>query len=166
MSKYVSHDIPDLFEGTPHAPRCVLSRRVRRRIDRDVRRREIPMPKPKNPPVHFERIPCPCCGKEIGVPSFEVLVDYYDVPPMERKILSAVWRGKGMPVSTERIFDAMYADDPDGGPDPTKMYKALKVGLSRLNARLKGSGVSVENVGYRQGYRLKLGETNGSNKSP
>jgi len=100
------------------------------------------------------------------VPSFEVIVDYYDVPPMERKILSAVWRGKGMPVSTERIFDAMYADDPDGGPDPTKMYKAFKVGLSRLNARLKGSGVSVENVGYRQGYRLKLGETNGSNKSP
>lgn len=146
----------DLFEGTPHGPRrAVPSRRVRRRIDRAVNAH--PLPARKKPIRHYEAIPCPCCGKEVGVPALQVVVDYYDVPPIERAILSAVWRGKGMPVSTERIFGAMYADDPDGGPEPHTMYKTFKVGLSRLRARLRGSGVDIENVGYRRGYRLKLG---------
>ncbi|WP_245492231.1 hypothetical protein [Mesorhizobium sp. M4A.F.Ca.ET.020.02.1.1] len=102
-------------------------------------------------------INCPCCKQAVAVPTLDIVVDRYKVTPLEARILGAVWKGKGMPVMTERIFDAMYADDPDGGPSPTRMYAAFKVALCHLRARLAGSGITVENVGYRQGYRLIMG---------
>jgi len=92
------------------------------------------------------------------VPSLDIVIDHYKITPLEARILSAVWRGKGLPVQTERIFDAMYADDPDGGPSPTQMYRAFKVALCRLRDRLNGSGIGIANVGYRRGYRLVIGE--------
>lgn len=103
-------------------------------------------------------IACPCCKQSVRVPSLDIVVDHYKVTPLEARILGAIWRGKGLPVQTERIFDAMYVDDPDGGPSPTRMYAAFKVALCHLRARLDGSGVSIENVGYRRGYRLVIGE--------
>lgn len=102
-------------------------------------------------------IDCPCCKQRVAVPTLEIVIDRYKVTPLEARILGAVWRGKGMPVMTERIFDAMYSDDPDGGPSPTRMYAAFKVALCHLRARLAGSGISVQNVGYRAGYRLVMG---------
>ena len=116
------------------------------------------MPKPIKPPTHFSEIACPCCKKPIGVPNIDVVIDHYDVPPLEQAVLRTVWKGKGMPVMTERIFDAMYEDDPDGGPSPARMYSAFKVALCHLRARLVGSGISIKNEGYRRGYRLVLGD--------
>lgn len=103
-------------------------------------------------------IACPCCKQKVSAPSLEIVVDHYQITPLQARILGAVWRGKGLPVSTERLFDAMYVDDPDGGPLPSVMYRSLKVGMHHLRARLKGSGISVKNAGYRQGYRLVIGE--------
>jgi len=115
-------------------------------------------------------ISCPCCKRLVDVPSLEIIIDHYRVPRMEARILTAIWRGKGLPVQAERIFDAMYADDPDGGPSPTRMYTAFKVALCHLRVRLNGrdpnepekviresSGITIENVGYRRGYRLVMG---------
>lgn len=99
---------------------------------------------------------CPCCKQAVTMPSVELVVDHYQVTPLEARILGAVWRGKGMPVVTERIFDAMYADDPNGGPTPTLMYRAFKVALCHLRKKLQGSGLGIENVGYRRGYRLVM----------
>lgn len=104
-------------------------------------------------------ITCPCCGQPVATPSLEIVVQSYGISEFEARILGAIWRGKGRPVATERIFDAMYADDPDGGPSHTKMYQAFKFGLHRLRGRLTGSGVVIENVGYRRGYRLLLKES-------
>ena len=109
------------------------------------------------PPTHFSKIDCPCCKRQVNQPDFDVLVDYYKIPPRQASVLDAVWRGRGLPVPTERIFTVMYADDPDGGPSPCAMYRDFKVTLHYLRKRLEGSGVTVENVGYRQGYRLVLG---------
>ncbi|MFS8147971.1 hypothetical protein [Rhizobium sp. BR 249] len=104
----------------------------------------------------MEPINCPCCKQPVAAPTLEIVVDRYDVTPLQARILGAVWRGKGMPVQTERIFDAMYVDDADGGPSPTRMYAAFKVALCHLRTRLEGSGIGIENVGYRQGYRLVM----------
>lgn len=107
--------------------------------------------------VQFARanpIACPCCSQLVNVPPLEIVIDHYGLTPLQGRILGAVWRGKGYAVETERIFDAMYVDDPDGGPSPGKMYSAFKVALCRLRARLQGSGIDVENVGYRRGFRL------------
>jgi len=107
--------------------------------------------------VQLAPINCPCCNQYVPVPSIEIVVDRYKIAPQEARVLSAVWRGKGMPVSTERIFGAMYIDDPNGGPDVRRMYSAFKWALCNLRKRLDGSGISIENAGYRRGYRLILG---------
>jgi len=107
--------------------------------------------------MKVEPILCPCCRRQVEVPTLDIVIDHYKVPPMQARILGAIWKGKGHPVQTERVFDAMYRDDPDGGPSPTRMYEAFKVALCHLRARLEGSAVSIENVGYRRGYRLVIG---------
>lgn len=103
-------------------------------------------------------IDCPCCRQPVIAPSLETVIDHYRITRLEARILGVIWRGRGHPVQTERVFDAMYEDDPDGGPSQTLMYKSFKVALCHLRARLKGSGISIENVGYRRGYRLVIGE--------
>lgn len=106
----------------------------------------------------FSPIDCPCCKQPVRVPSLEIVANHYKLTPLETRILGAVWRGRGMPVRTERIFDAMYIDDPDGGPPPGRMYSAFKVALCHMRAKLKGSGVGIRTIGYRQGYAISLGE--------
>lgn len=108
----------------------------------------------------YTPIKCPCCQSPVDVPSLEIVIDHYGLTPLEARVLGAIWRGKGMPVMAERVFDAMYADDPDGGPSPSKMYLAFKVALCHLRKKLRGSGISIENVGYRRGYRLNIGVNN------
>lgn len=151
----------DLFDGGPNAParrgrggRGVKKGRkvVKRKVEQEAPAERI------DPPKQYDRITCPCCSQRVEAPSLDVIVDHYGLTPLQARILGATWRGKGMPVQTERIFDAMYADDPDGGPSYTLMYKSFKVALCRLRMRLKGSGVSIKNVGYGRGYRLVLGE--------
>lgn len=103
-------------------------------------------------------IPCPCCGRPISVPTIELLIDRYRLASREEKILRAVWRGRGFPVMTDRIFDVMYEDDPDGGPTWSNMYNSFKSGLHKLRLKIDGSGISIQNVGKGQGYRLVIGE--------
>jgi len=105
-----------------------------------------------------EPITCPCCFQEVWRPTLDAVADMAGLQPMEKKVLSAIWAGAGMPVDNERIFLAMYQDDADGGPEPAQMYSALKVALSYMRGKLRGTGVGVENCGYRNGYRLVLGE--------
>lgn len=108
-----------------------------------------------------EVIRCPCCGHKVTSPSLEIVVDVYGVTPLEARILGAIWRGRGMPVQTERIFDAMYEDDPDGGPSRVKMYTAFKVALHHLRKRISGSGIRIESAGYGRGYRLLVNRYRG-----
>lgn len=99
-------------------------------------------------------MPCPCCKRPNSAPELTILIDHLRIPAQEAAILRAVWKGKGRPVSNERIFDLMYEDDPDGGPSPDRMRAVFKVSLCHLRWRLQGSGVSIETVGYRMGFRL------------
>jgi hypothetical protein len=99
---------------------------------------------------------CPCCAQPVDVPPLDQAIVDLDLPPMQARILDAIWKGRGLPVQTGRIFDAMYADDPEGGPEPSRMYNVFKVMLWNLRNRLEGSGIAIENVGYRQGYRLAI----------
>lgn len=152
--------VRDLFDGSPAAPARRLTVAKRKAVGRKVEAAPPVAVEPDvpeiAPPKHFTAIDCPCCKRRVGVADIEIIIDHYDIPPLQEAILRAVWRGKGMPVQTERIFSLMYADDPDGGPEPSKMYLAFKVGLCHLRKRLKGSGVQIETVGYRRGYRLVL----------
>lgn len=99
---------------------------------------------------------CPLCNAAVGAPSLDQVKADYALTGHDAAVLEAVWRGRGLPVKADRIFDAMYADDPDGGPMPTRMYRELRAALSRLGGKLSGSRIAVEPVGYRRGFRLTL----------
>lgn len=97
---------------------------------------------------------CPMCNQSVAVPTFDMIVQSLNLPPLHRRILRAVWSGKGHPVLPVKIFGVMYEDDPNGGPSEDAMYRSFKVGLCRLRERLEGSGVGIENVAYGRGYKL------------
>lgn len=103
------------------------------------------------------RMSCPCCAQPVPVASSYIVAHNCDLKPMEYRILDAIWSGGGLPISTEKIFDRMYEDDPEGGPPPARMYATLKESMVGLRKKLVGSGVGVETVGYRAGWRLVLG---------
>jgi hypothetical protein len=125
----------------------------------DAIERTAPLPTGKNSGLAAQLTPidCPCCKQKVPVPTMEIVIDKYRVAPLEARVLEAVWRGRGLEVSQERIFGVMYADDPDGGPATQKMYAALKGAIFNLRERLAGSGYSIESAGYRRGFRLVLG---------
>lgn len=156
FDKIASLHVNDLFVGTGAAPRKIV-KPVKAKKPR-AKKAFVPEPKPIKPPAHFKDIACPCCKQRVCVPDIDIIIDHYDVPPLEQAVLRAVWKGKGYPVPNERIFDFMYQDDPDGGPAPNRMYAALKVAMCHLRKRIEGSGVSIANAGYRRGYRLVIGE--------
>lgn len=99
---------------------------------------------------------CPCCGGAIKTMTADLAVQAFGITDQEARVLRAIWSGNGAPVRMERVFHEMYADDPDGGPPHSKMYDAFKWALSHLRKKLAGSGIQLETVGYRQGYRLIL----------
>ena len=99
---------------------------------------------------------CPCCASETEAVSPDVLAQTLNLEPIDVAILHAVWNGRGLPVMTAKIFDAMFEDDPDGGPSPSRMYARFHDGMERLTARLSGSGVYIDKAGYREGYRLRI----------
>lgn len=98
---------------------------------------------------------CPCCGKPTSVLSIDMVIDRLGLSPMQSRILRAVWDGGGYPIPQVRIYDAMYEDDPDGGPSDFTAYNALKVALCFLRKKLEGSGIEIETI-KRRGYRLKI----------
>ncbi|WP_225706981.1 hypothetical protein [Bradyrhizobium cenepequi] len=72
---------------------------------------------------------------------------------MEARILGAIWKGKGQPVQTEVILDAM-----DRGIDTkSHTYDDMKITLHDLRKRLKSVGITIPNVGYARGYRIVFG---------
>ncbi|MGX1353345.1 hypothetical protein AB7M49_006966 [Bradyrhizobium elkanii] len=153
FDELASMHVSDLFP----APAKPATRKKPAAHNRGRAKLEVPptrMPRLKE----FQPIACPCCKQSVSVPAVDIVIEYYRVPRCEENVLRAVWAGKGRAVQTERIFDAMYADDPDGGPEPSAMYRAFKALLHNLRVRLAGSGITIENVGYRQGYRLSIGE--------
>ena len=98
---------------------------------------------------------CPCCGGAVDVPTFDMVVERYNVSKDQAVVLEAIWRGKGSSVPAHRIFDAMYANDMRGGPSEGMMYSALKQRIFKLREKLKGSGVGIEHT-YPRGYRITM----------
>jgi hypothetical protein len=65
---------------------------------------------------------CPCCKQPVHAPSLDDVIAACRLDGFEAKILSAIWAGRGLPVPTNVIFDAMYQHDIDGGPSAGRMY--------------------------------------------
>jgi len=97
-------------------------------------------------------ISCPCCHRPSHDPDVVAVGLAIGATRLERRLLEAVWRGKGAPVSTAVMIGAMYRD----GDMPSDPATGFKVTLCHLRKKLRGTGYKIENVAYAQGYRLKL----------
>ena len=98
-------------------------------------------------------IPCPCCKQPVRVPSLDIVIDHLRVPPMQARILGAIWKGKGEPVQTEMILAAMDR----GGYGRPRSYDDFKIALCHLRKRVKVAGITIPNAGYARGYRIVFG---------
>lgn len=111
-------------------------------------------------PVGGEGSHCPCCRQQVTGPSLSVVIELIGPLTMEARVLAALWAGRGFPVSSEELFDAMYADDPNGGLSTTQMYCQLRLAVCNLKIALPRSGMTVAKVKSRPGgYKLRIGQT-------
>lgn len=106
-------------------------------------------------------ISCPCCsGRKPLLRDLDpLLIDLMNERHLSENaqaVLEAVYLAAGRPVTTERIFDRMYEDDPDGGPTPARMYIDLRDALGELAEKLDGTGLSITRHGRRDGWRLLM----------
>lgn len=96
---------------------------------------------------------CPCY-KQAAPPTLEMVMEGAHLGEIEAAILRAVWRGKGHPVPTDRILQALQEPDAHDGPSRTDPAVKFKFGLHRLRRKVAVSGVAIENCGYARGYRV------------
>lgn len=74
------------------------------------------------------------------------------LPPKSERILTVLARRIGQPARRQEIIDAMYVDDPHGGPD--NVAQALSNQMAQLRAALRPLGWSVRCL-YARGYQLE-----------
>lgn len=81
-------------------------------------------------------------------------------------MLETVWAARGLPVTAMALFDAIYADDPDGGPSQSRMYRELREAVAHLNVTLERSGIVVLYDGRAKGWRLEILEGDAGDLMP
>lgn len=103
-------------------------------------------------------IHCPCCGQSVNADRLSVnaLVD----APMERRmrdLLDALVKVYPRSVSISYLTDALYAADPNGGPD--NPGNSIRVYISRLRKILPQYGWTIPSnrsgFGAHSRYRLE-----------
>ncbi len=85
---------------------------------------------------------CPCCGQPAERRP-DLVLDPLPFSPQERRVVDALVTRFGRFVSNDEIVDAIYADDPNGGPLWARHCLSKAVG--RIREKLNGSGVVLEN---------------------
>jgi hypothetical protein len=87
---------------------------------------------------------CPSCGQPV-IPAAGL-----SLPPIKTRIFETVRRRPG--VDTESLREAVWANDPNGGPENRK---AIHVHVNQLNRLLRRRGVVVRHDRGLGGYRIK-----------
>lgn len=102
-----------------------------------------------------DRAACPLCGAGLSE-TLETLLLSHRITGHPEAVLRAFWDGRGRTLSTERLFDAMYADDPDGGPGQTTMHAQLRTAVRELNTLL-ANRINISQPQPRRGrWRLRI----------
>ncbi|WP_375598330.1 helix-turn-helix domain-containing protein [Devosia sp. Naph2] len=101
----------------------------------------------------FRPVKCRCCGRQIASPTLEQVMSVYGLQPRERQIIRIIDSAIGRVASNEWLLELMFADDPVP-KNPDRKYSALKVAISNARKKLRGSGVTIEAIGYGQGFTL------------
>lgn len=97
---------------------------------------------------------CPCCGQKVDAPPLAVISATAGLSLYEHRVLAAIWDAKGMPVRADRIIDAVWYDDIDGGPEDAGLQ--VRVLVHRLRRKLVGTGVRIGLGGQHRAYSIEL----------
>lgn len=100
---------------------------------------------------------CPCCNREMEGPVGSKWLADAPMSPQLRIIVRTLAAAYPRPVETSYLIEALYADDPNGGPDnPEGVVRTL---VSRLRALLPNYGwnIPINRAGHGNfgRYRLK-----------
>ncbi|MCA6108150.1 winged helix-turn-helix domain-containing protein [Bradyrhizobium cenepequi] len=110
-----------------------------------------------------KQILCPCCGQSMHLgdglswspDTRQLLGTSYStrLTPSEATIFDVLWKSakNGRVVTREKLFDALYWNDPNGGPD----WKTVDVLLCKLRKKIESSNVEVITV-WKEGYFLRV----------
>jgi hypothetical protein len=99
---------------------------------------------------------CPCCGRPTQSDGDAVAYGRaLMLSPHERVLFDRMGRSLGQWLPPATLIDALYADDPDGGPDKAPM--ALAAVVYGLRRKLRSTGLAIETApGRGNGSRRLL----------
>lgn len=98
---------------------------------------------------------CPCCGGETVKIDPRRLTIHLGFTPQQRKIYTTLANHFNEFVPAERVVDAMYKDDPNGGPDCA--HNVLRMQLVAMRKALAEWNVEISKH-LRGGYVLRWAE--------
>ncbi len=88
---------------------------------------------------------CPYCKQTMPL-SFKIEAN---LPPAWRAMLDIIYRAGEHGISTDRLVNLVYSDDPNGGPD--NAVKSIHVRICRMNKRLRPLGWLINGRGDHTG---------------
>jgi hypothetical protein len=93
---------------------------------------------------------CPCCGQPV-TPKSRLQAYAAVQPPLRRRLIETLIDATA-PVPASDLADAVYADDPDGGP--LSAVECVRAFVWRMRPDLQAIGYRVVS-GPWSGYRLE-----------
>lgn len=103
---------------------------------------------------------CPFCGGAVKVPLLDDLVlrliNDHSLSENAEAFLRLMWQGEI--VKSSALLAVLYDDAPDDEPSANRLYQEAWAALAELRKALaaEGSGISVVEVGWRQGWRIRF----------
>lgn len=94
---------------------------------------------------------CPCCGQKL-VSAYDQIAEDARLTPGQARLFLAVASGHGNAVSWDKIIDAIYWDDVEGGP--LNARRVVRVTRVYANKKLARFGFAITKV-FAIGYRLE-----------
>lgn len=91
--------------------------------------------------ARVQQFSCPCCGSFIGEASTIEQVRESLTAPAQRLIFDALARSVGKPVHRETLFDRIYGNRADGGPE--RGEQVLTVHVSQLRRKIEPFGWTI-----------------------
>ena len=96
---------------------------------------------------------CITCGRPLDQIDVDGLVLRHGLTPRQSALLRVLSRRPGRLVTHEALVDAVYGDDPGGGPDRAR--QCIAHFARALKPALAAGGMEVRSV-WGQGYVLEL----------
>ncbi len=99
---------------------------------------------------------CPCCGGEVTKLPVSALISI-PMQPQHRSVAAALASAYPRRLPMGALIDALYANDPNGGPEQASNVIIVRVSQLRKKLMPYGWTVSsgVDGPGSHAGYRLE-----------